>query len=175
MSEPLDENLVLASRAGDKNAYALLVKRQYKRVFIMCLGILASVHDAEDAAQEAMLQGFVNIRRLRDASRFDAWISRIAGNICSDHVRKRIQARQIAVDRQQMQTQTESQDNHLQRALEQLPEKTRLPLVMYFFDGASVKTVARRLNMSASGVYQRLRTGISQLHSAMVSKETQND
>jgi len=175
LSEPLDENLVLASRAGDKNAYALLVKRQYKRVFIMCLGILASVHDAEDAAQEAMLKGFVNIRRLRDASRFDAWISRIARNICSDHVRKRIQARQIAVDRQPMQTQTESQDNHLQQALEQLPEKTRLPLVMYFFDGASVKTVARRLNMSASGVYQRLRTGISQLHSVMVSKETQND
>lgn len=175
MSEPLDENLVLASRAGDKNAYAVLVKRQYKRVFIMCLGILASVHDAEDAAQEAMLKGFVNIRRLRDASRFDAWISRIARNICSDHVRKRMQARQIAVDRQQMQTQTESQDDHLQRALEQLPEKTRLPLVMYFFDGASVKTVARRLNMSASGVYQRLRTGISQLHSVMVSKETQND
>jgi len=175
LSEPLDENLVLASRAGDKNAYAVLVKRQYKRVFIMCLGILASVHDAEDAAQEAMLKGFVNIRRLRDASRFDAWISRIARNICSDHVRKRMQARQIAVDRQQMQTQTESQDDHLQRALEQLPEKTRLPLVMYFFDGASVKTVARRLNMSASGVYQRLRTGISQLHSVMVSKETQND
>ena len=65
--------------------------------------------------------------------------------------------------------------SHLQQALEQLPEKTRLPLVMYFFDGASVKTVARRLNMSASGVYQRLRTGISQLHSVMVSKETQND
>ena len=175
MSEPLDENLVLASRAGDKSAYAVLVKRQYKRVFIMCLGILANVHDAEDAAQEAMLKGFLNVRRLRDVSRFDAWISRIARNICSDHVRKRIQARRIAVDKQQMQTQTESQDDHLQRALEQLPEKTRLPLVMYFFDGASVKTVARRLNMSASGVYQRLRTGISQLHDVMVSKETQND
>ena len=175
MSEPLDENLVLASGAGDKNAYALLVKRHYKRVFIMCLGILGRVHDAEDAAQEVMLRGFVNIGRLRDASRFDAWISRIARNICSDHVRKRMQARQIAVEKQQMQTQTENQDYHLQRALEQLPEKTRLPLVMYFLDGTSVKTVARRLNMSHSGVYQRLRCGMSQLHGFMVSKETQND
>ena len=74
-----------------------------------------------------------------------------------------------------MQTQTENQDAYLQRALEQLPEKTRLPLVMYFLDGTSVKTVARRLNMSNSGVYLRLRTGIRQLHNMMVSKETQND
>ena len=175
MSEPFDENLVLASRTGDKSAYAALVKRHYKRVFIMCLGILGRVHDAEDAAQEAMLKGFVNIGRLRDASRFDAWISRIARNICSDHVRKRIQAKRIAVDKQQMQTQTENQDAHLQRALEQLPENTRLPLVMYFLDGASVKTVARRLNLSHSGVYLRLRTGIGQLHDFMVSKESQND
>lgn len=170
MSELLDENLVVASLGGDKSAYALLVKRHYKRVFIMCLGILGRVHDAEDAAQEAMLKGFVNIGRLRDASRFDAWISKIARNICSDHIRKRIQAREIAVDKQQMETQTESQDNQLERALEQLPEKTRLPVVMYFLDGASVKTVARRLDMSHSGVYQRLRTGLGQLHDFMVSK-----
>ena len=173
MSEPLDENLVVASRGGDKSAYALLVKRHYKHVFIMCLGVLGRVHDAEDAAQEAMLKGFVNIGRLLDGSLFDAWILRIARNICSDYVRKRIQAREIAVDRQEMQSQTESQDYQLERALEQLPAKTRLPVVMYFLDGASVKTVARRLDMSHSGVYLRLRTGIGQLHDFMVSKGDQ--
>lgn len=175
MSEPLDEKLVLASRGGERSAYAALVKRHYKRVFMMCLGILGRVHDAEDAAQEAMLKGFVNIGRLRDARRFEAWISKIARNICSDHVRKRIQARQIATGKQQMQTQTEIQDYNLERALERLPENTRLPVVMYFLEGAGVKALAQRLNMSHSGVYLRLRTGIRQLYKMMVSKETQND
>jgi RNA polymerase sigma-70 factor (ECF subfamily) len=140
---------------------------------MLCLGILGRVHDAEDAAQEAMLKGFVNIGRLRDASRFDAWISKIARNICSDYVRKRMRARERESSRQQMESQSEIADYNLERALEELPEKIRLPLVMHFLDGASVKSVAERLDLSHSGVYLRLRTGISQLHKLMVSKESE--
>ena len=173
MSEPLDEKLVLASRGGERSAYATLVRRYYKRVFIMCLGVLGSVHDAEDAVQEAMLKGFVNIGGLRDASKFEAWIMKIARNICSDYVRKRVLARQTESSRQEMGTQTAIADCKLERALEQLPEKTRLPLVMHFLDGASVKAIAGRLNLSHSGVYLRLRTGIGQLHKLMFSKESE--
>ena len=175
MSEPLDENLVLACRGEDKGAYAALVKRHYKHVFMMCLGILGRVHDAEDVAQEAMLKGFVNIGRLRDARRFEAWIIKIARNICSDYVRRRTQARQTESSRQEMEGQSEIADYNLERALEKLSEKMRLPLVMYFLDGASVKAIAGRLNLSHSGVYLRLRTGISQLHKLMVSKESEDD
>jgi len=171
----LDENLVLASRAGDKKAYACLVKRYYKHIFIMCLGILGRVHDAEDIAQEVMLKGFVNIGKLRDASRFGAWIARIAKNLCADHIRRKRLARQITAKKQTAPSQAEAQSERLQRALEKLPREMRLPLVMYFFDGESVKTVAEKLNISRSGVYQKLRTAIEQLHDLLVRKETQND
>ena len=96
-----------------------------------------------------------------------------ASNVCSDHIRKRIQARETESGRQQMEGQTGNTDYNLERALEQLPEKTRLPLVMHFLDGASVKTISGRLNLSHSGVYLRLRTGIGQLHELMVGKESE--
>ncbi len=78
MSEQSDENLVDASRTGDNGAYAALAKRYYKSVFIVCLGMLGNVHDAEDIAQETMLKGLIKIKDLRDSSQFGSWIIRIA-------------------------------------------------------------------------------------------------
>jgi hypothetical protein len=46
----LDENLVMASRKGDKSAYAQLIRGHYDHVFMICLGILGNVEDARVAA-----------------------------------------------------------------------------------------------------------------------------
>ena len=53
MDDRLDENVVRACRQGDTASYALLVKRHYRHVFAVCLGILGNIHDAEDIAQDA--------------------------------------------------------------------------------------------------------------------------
>ena len=84
-----DDILVAATIRGDKNAYAVLVERYYRSIFALCLGMLANVHDAEDIAQDAMLQGFLKIRRLRDNKKFDKWILKIAGNLCIDFLRRK--------------------------------------------------------------------------------------
>jgi RNA polymerase sigma-70 factor (ECF subfamily) len=60
LEESLDESVVRACQQDDKSAYAVLVKRHYREVFALCLGILGNLHDAEDVAQEAMLKGFLN-------------------------------------------------------------------------------------------------------------------
>jgi DNA-directed RNA polymerase specialized sigma24 family protein len=52
----------------------------------------------------------------------------------------------------------------LRRAIERLPLEIRQPLVMYYFDGQRVQTVANNLNMSTSAVYSRLRTAIKERH-----------
>ena len=81
MNDCSDENLVTASRHGDKSAYALLVKRHYKHAFIVCLGVVGNVEDAEDITQEAMLKGFMQLRKLRNSSQFGPWITKIARNL----------------------------------------------------------------------------------------------
>ena len=58
MNDRCDMDLVVASRQGDKGAYAVLLERHYRHVFAVCLGILGNLHDAEDIAQDAMLKGF---------------------------------------------------------------------------------------------------------------------
>ena len=87
MNESLDESVVRACRQGDKAAYAVLVKRHYRHVFALCLGVLGNVHDAEDVAQETMLKGFLKIKKLNKGEQFEAWILRIARNLCFDFLR----------------------------------------------------------------------------------------
>ena len=170
MSEHSDENLVVASRAGDNGAYAVLAKRYYKCVFVVCLGMLGSVHDAEDTAQETMLKGLLNIRNLRDSSQFGSWIIRIAKNHCINLIHRRKRANELITQKSVPPGQTLIPYKSLQQAIEKLPQETRLPLVMYYFGNESVKEVAEKLNLSRSGVYQRLKTATKELHKLLIKQ-----
>jgi RNA polymerase sigma-70 factor (ECF subfamily) len=170
LNDRSDENLVVACRAGDRNAYELLIRRHYKRAFLICLGILGNVHDAEDIAQDAMLKGYEQIRTLRDGSKFGLWIARIAKSLCINLIRRKKYAKKVVAERMIPVNQSINEYDNLQLAIEQLPQETRAPLVMYYFDGQSVKTVAKRLDMSTSGVYLKLRTAITELHNLLAKQ-----
>ena len=170
MNERSDENLVVTCRAGDKSAYELLIKRHYRHIFLICLGILGNVHDAEDIAQDTMLKGYVRIGTLRDGSQFGAWVAKIAKSRCINFIRRKKHAKKYVVEKVTRGNPSTTDSDHLQLAIEQLPQEIRLPLVMYYFDGQSVKTVAERLNISTPGVYLKLRTATKQLHELLVKQ-----
>lgn len=167
MSDRSDTDLFVSCLAGDRSAYELLVRKHYKRTFLICLGILGNVHDAEDIAQDAMLKGYEQIRTLRDGSKFGLWIARIAKSLCINFIRRKKYARIAVAERAAHANQSVNEYDKLQQAIQQLPQETRAPLVMYYFDGQSVKTVADRLQMSTSGVYLKLRTAITELHNLL--------
>ena len=53
---------------------------EQRRVYAAALAILRNEHDAEDAAQEAMLKAFANIRQFRAEARFSTWLIQITVN-----------------------------------------------------------------------------------------------
>lgn len=61
MNERTDEYLVTASRNGDRQAYADLVRRHSRRVYAVCMGILGNAADSDDTAQETFVKGFSSI------------------------------------------------------------------------------------------------------------------
>jgi RNA polymerase sigma-70 factor (ECF subfamily) len=170
LNDRLDETVVHACRQGDQAAYAILVKRHYRRVFALCLGVLGNVHDAEDIAQDAMLQGFLKIKKLGSGRQFEAWILRIAKNLCIDFLRRRKRVKPLATE-QLMQSQQRTKENHdLEQAVRRLPQELRLPLVMYYFDKKNAKIIAEKLNISHSGACQRIRTARKQLHELLAER-----
>ncbi|MBN1507894.1 MAG: RNA polymerase sigma factor [Sedimentisphaerales bacterium] len=171
MDERSDNDLVKASCQGDRTAYAVLVRRHYDHAFLVCLGVLGHVHDAEDATQEAMIKGFERIRQLRQASQFGPWVATIARNLSVNQLRKR-KTTDKAIDAEEILRRREGRSAHedLEQAVARLPWDLRLPLVMYYFDGQNVKTVAERLEISTSGVYQKLRDAIKELHEILTTQ-----
>jgi RNA polymerase sigma-70 factor (ECF subfamily) len=166
-----DDNLVAAAQTGDKAAYTVLLRKYYQQVFLTCLSVLGSPHDAEDMAQDAFITGFAKIQQLREASQFAAWIGRIARNHSINLLRKK-RRREGNVDkwieRPSGREATHSID--MQRAISKLPQELREPIVMYYFNGHDVKKVAGCLQISASNVYQRIRAAYKQLQRLLVDQ-----
>jgi RNA polymerase sigma-70 factor, ECF subfamily len=163
----VDDNVVRACQQGDTRAYATLVERHYRHIFALCLGMVGNVHDAEDIAQEAMLKGFSNIRKLAKAGQFESWILKIARNACLDFLRrqKRLKARTAE---QSVEHARRANDNHdLERAIRRLPLELRLPLTMHYFEQKNADTVARKLNISHSLACQRIRAARNELHALL--------
>ena len=169
-----DDILVAASQRGDKSAYALLVKRHYRHVFAVCLGVLANVHDAEDIAQDATLRGFLEISNLRVNEQFGRWILRVAKNLCIDFLRRKKYARAFLARQAAQEQKTPTGNHSLERAIKRLPQEYRLPLVMYYFDNKSAENIAEKLNISHSGVCQRIRAARKQLHK-LLTEEVHNE
>ena len=74
--------LVARAQAGDRDAFEALLERWLDPSLRAAFVILGNEADARDATQEAFLQAWRDIPRLRDPDRFDAWLNRILTNRC---------------------------------------------------------------------------------------------
>jgi RNA polymerase sigma-70 factor (ECF subfamily) len=74
--------LVERAQAGDRGAFEALLERWLDPSLRAAFVILGNEADARDATQEAFLQAWRDIPRLRDPDRFDAWLNRILVNRC---------------------------------------------------------------------------------------------
>jgi RNA polymerase sigma-70 factor (ECF subfamily) len=166
LTDNIIENLVLQAVKGDKAAYAQLIRLQYKRVYLLCYGIVGDEHHAEDAAQEAFMKGFMKLKTLRTPAHFDRWIGKIAKNLAISLLRRRKQHLPLQdeiVGGQSASHEQKDRFTALNHAIQQLPVDLRTPLVMYYFDGRKVSAVAQTLGVSNSNIYLRLRTAVSAL------------
>ncbi len=86
---PHERALVEAAQAGDERAYGRLVEPLRAELHAHCYRMLGSVHDAEDALQEALLRAWRGLRGFKGRSSPRAWLYRIATNACLDAIARR--------------------------------------------------------------------------------------
>jgi RNA polymerase sigma-70 factor, ECF subfamily len=86
----LDEQALLdAARDGDEDAYRRLVEPFEGQLHAHCYRMLGSVHDAEDALQDALLRAWRGLRRFEGRSSLRSWLYTIATNTCLNLVARR--------------------------------------------------------------------------------------
>jgi RNA polymerase sigma factor (sigma-70 family) len=80
--------LVERSRGGDLEAYGEIVRRFQDMACGYAYALLGDFHLAQDAAQEAFVQGYRSLGALRDAAAFPGWFRRVVLTHC-DRIRRR--------------------------------------------------------------------------------------
>ncbi|MFV2063828.1 MAG: RNA polymerase sigma factor [Chloroflexota bacterium] len=84
----MDAELVVRAQNGDRAAFTELATVFYGRLHRVAQNILNDIHLAEDATQQAVLEMWRNLPKLRDPERFEAWSYRILVNACRAEGRK---------------------------------------------------------------------------------------
>jgi len=137
-------------------------------------GVLRNSADAEDVAQEALLRAYRRFDRLRDRTRFRGWLVRIAFRIALDRLRsaKRREQRDTLWSEPANQPRVATAEDlaasaefqeHLERALAELPEKFRIVLLLAAMEGHTIEEVAALLGIPVGTVKSRLFFGKKQL------------
>src|SRR2546428_5492088 len=130
-------------------------------------GVLRNTADAEDVAQETLLRAYRRFDRLRDRTRFRAWLVRIAFRLALDRLRsgKRRELRDTVWSQPEHQPPTRTAEDlaaskelqaHLDNALAELPEKLRLVLLLAAMEGHTIEEIAGMLGISTGTVKSRI-------------------
>ena len=135
--------------------------------FRVACSVLRNTADAEDVAQEALLRAFRRFRHLRERDRFRGWLVRIVFRLALDRVRsaKRRAERETlwsrpergapAVSAEDLAVQSQF-EQQVDRAMDELPEKLRLVLLLCAMQGYTLEEVANTLGIPTGTVKSRL-------------------
>jgi len=184
-----DEELVLALRDGDPDAFGLLVFRWQEPLFRFVYRIVERREDARDICQETFLRVLRQPDRFQEGARFSTWMYQIALNLGRDQLRRRKRWRFLAPappgpdgepgrEREEQDRgatpiealESREKRDAVTRALQDLPPEQREVLVLKEFEGLKFREIAEILGCPESTVKSRMYYGLSGLRSALVRR-----
>jgi RNA polymerase sigma-70 factor (ECF subfamily) len=158
----VDRDLVEAARAGDREAYADLIRSRGDRLYALAQRILRDVDRAEDALQEALVIAWRDLGGLRDPDRFDAWLHRLVVRAClveATRERRRFSnLRLLPID---IPAPTDdflsvADRDQLDRGFRRLSPQQRALLVLRHFEGREPAEIAEILGIPVGTARSRL-------------------
>ena len=170
--------LVRLTLRGDVTAFEQIILRYESRVMTLTARLLGCRDDARDAAQDVFLRAFKYLHRADPQKPLEPWLFRIAVNVCRDTLRRRLQRQNTFVNAEPAEPIDRSADPCaglerkeqrliLQRALDLLPEKERLAIVLRDVEGLSTADVAVILQSSETTVRSQVSRGRLRLKTAI--------
>lgn len=176
-AEPLAGSLVTADRELEREFEGRLADSS-RLAFRVAFSVLRQREDAEDVAQEAFAKAFRSFRQLRDRGRFRAWLVRMTWRMALDRQRanRRRLARELPAEVEEgLQARLDAgvdaahqrdtpadlvaareRADHLWKAIDALPEKLRLVVVLAGIEGHDLHEVGALLDVPEGTVKSRL-------------------
>jgi len=169
MAEKITEQDLLAGcRNGSREAFEALFLANQHRVFSVALHFFGGNRElAEDIAQQVFLKVFNKIKDFRADAELTTWIYRMTINACIDEQRKTRRFfsletffGELSVRKTHSETFEKGEiSNEVQKAIGELKEKFRLPILLKYSEDLSYEEIARVLDCSVGTVSSRLNRG----------------
>lgn len=133
-----------------------LYHKYFATVYSICFLYMKNEADACDMVQETFLQLLQGRFQYQSQEKTKAWLIVTASNCCKKQLRKSWRKKQVAYDAALHDRGKEDPDNLLLRMVEELEEKYRLPVYLYYFEGYHSAEIAKILHVNASTIRSRL-------------------
>lgn len=149
---------------GLEGEFDQLLVESSSLAFRVAYGVLRRREDAEDIAQEAFLRAHRNFHRLRDRARFRSWLVRLTWRLAID--RQRADRRRLCRDGEHSRLAGDpvspdpagdrERARHVWKAIDALPDKLRITIVLAAIEGHGVREISRLLQLPEGTVKSRL-------------------
>ena len=168
-----DVQLIHRILSGDEAAFSALVRKYQKSVHALAWRKVGDFHIAEEIAQDAFLQAYKNLARLRNPNQFAGWLYVIASNLCKRWHQSNKPAMQSLDDASvaaveafsyrryvSEQREVEAMEHRheiVKELLETLPESERTVVTLYYLGEMTAKEIGNFLGVSVNTIKSRLR------------------
>ncbi len=187
LEELEQERLVTRALQGDQAAFTEIVD-QYSTLMLRTASMIVGDRDtAEDVVQDALIQAWHHLADLRKAGALRPWLMRIVVNQCISF--KRRLARTTAFMRQALSEQetdliAQVADDHkgrmerdwdLAHAIENLPLKQRVVIVLHYYNSMTLPEMAQTLHTSENTLKKRIQAALTNLRRMLRTGSTEED
>ena len=179
LKDRTDEQLVELAIKDDADAFGEIVRRWERKIFALCFGMLGREDDAADAAQEAFIAAYRNLKNFRGEARVSSWLHRIAVNQCLTIKRRQKTRAEDFLDDESGEeertfvaspllspartTEKTERMKLVRQAVGALPTDLRQVIVMKEFEDMTFQEISETLELPLSTVKSRLYTALKQL------------
>ncbi|MCP5063758.1 MAG: RNA polymerase sigma factor [Ignavibacteriae bacterium] len=160
-----DEDFILIRQFqdGNENIFSVIVQKHKDKVRNLVFLTLGDTDDVDDISQDVFINVYKKIGEFRFESKFTTWLYRITVNKCRDYLRKK-KVRNIFVpikeSEYELKTQSHSENIDIpglvRKAIDKLPEKLKVPLLLRDIEGFSYQEIAEKLDCEVGTIKSRL-------------------
>jgi RNA polymerase sigma-70 factor (ECF subfamily) len=169
----MDQRLVVRVQGGDQRAFEALATADYPRLYRVAYSVLGDPVSAEDATQQALLDIWRKVCRLRDPAKYEAWSYRLLVRACYAEAKR--QPRWVPSDDIPAAAEPRAVDaygvvadrDQLERGFRRLSVDQRVVIILRFLLGMSPEEVAVTLGVSRWAVYKRLQAATEAMRTAL--------
>jgi RNA polymerase sigma-70 factor (ECF subfamily) len=174
-----DTSVIRRFLQGDIFAFSDIVRDYQDRVYTLCVYMLRDTRDAQEAAQDVFIKAYRALPDFEPRSSLYTWLYSIAARTCLDYRRKafRMSVNQPLPDdlsspgpSPEKEYQSKETAQTLQQALQRLPEKLRVVVVLREIEELSYEEIAKVLNVSSGTVKSRISRAREELRRLLLKK-----